>query len=396
MVVARILAVLLGVGLVGWVLDAAVRNFLLPRPTKVKMTHWLAKWGPGGLLGRLASRQDDYHRRDRLSAPRPVITLLTFQVAWLSLVFTGFALIYWGTGTALSEAFDLSGSALFTLGFATPEDAVPLALVYAEALTGLTLLAMLISYLPTIYAAFQRREFMVAKLVVRTGTRTTPWGALMDSHRTESEGLLDDMWADWEDWFVDLAETHTSLTILSFYRSPEGRNHWINTARTVLDMASLRIAVVARPEPIQAHIALRSGTIALRSLAQHLGMDVPSDPQPADPISVTQDQFRAACALMQEAGIELEGDPDQAWRDFAGWRVNYDAIVAQLGEFLAAPPDPWGSLTEPDRVNTPHTSEDEAALADELLDGDSDHGDHGANAVEDTDRAGEPSSTPSI
>lgn len=361
------------------------------------MTAWLARWGPGGLLGRLAARVDDYETRDRLSAPRPVLTLLTFQVAWLSIVFFGFAAIYWGAGADLSESLDVSGSSLFTLGFATPDDAVPLILVYVESLTGLTLLAMLISYLPTIYAAFQRREFMVAKLVVRTGSRTTPWGALIDAHRTRSQVLLDEMWADWEDWFVDLAESHTSLTVLSFYRSPEGRNHWINTARTVLDMASLRIAAMAEDEPIQAHIALRSGTLALRSMALHLGMRVPTDPQPTDPIMVTRDQFDAACALMAEADIELADDLDQAWLAFTGWRVNYDEIVGQLADFLGAPSDPWCSLTGPEATDSPHTAEEDAVRAGELLASD----DRGPVAADTSAEAGddpatEPTATPSI
>jgi len=348
MLVGHVAAVVAGVALVVWVLDAAVRNFLLPRPTRVLMTRWLASWGPGGLLGRAARRAPDYQTKDRLVAARPVLTLLTFQVAWLTLVYFGFALIYWGGGAHVHQALDQSGSALFTLGFAIPRDAVPQALVYAEALVGLTLLALLISYLPTIYAAFQRREFMVSKLVVRTGAKTTPWGALVDSQRTESLDLLDELWADWENWFVDIAESHTSLTILNFYRSPQRGNHWVKTARTVLDTASLRIAVMADPAPIQANIALRSGTLALRTVANHLGIEFPSDPKPTDPISVTREQFDAACALLVEGGLDLVEDLDQAWLDFAGWRVNYDVTICRLADFLIAPHDPWKTVAEAD------------------------------------------------
>lgn len=340
----RILAVVAGVALVAWILDAAVRTFMLPRPTRVRLTRWLARWGPGGLLGHAARRAPDYTTQDRLSVARPVLTLLTFQAAWLGLVFLGFAAVYWGGGAAGHLALDQSGSALFTLGFATPRGAVPLALVYAEALVGLTLMALLISYLPTIYAAVQRRETMVSKLVVRTGARATPWGALLDSHRTESQLLLDEMWADWEDWFVDLAESHTSLTIVNYYRSPDRGNHWIGTARTVLDMASLRIAVLAQPEPIQAHIAIRSGTLALRTVAGHLGIEFPVDPAPTDPVTVTRAQFDAACALLAGGGVRLKDDLDQAWVDFAGWRVNYDRMICGLAEHLVAPPDPWKEL----------------------------------------------------
>lgn len=125
MIVGRVAAVVAGIASVAWVLDAAVRNFLLPRATWVLMTRWLASWGPGGLLGRAARRAPDYQTKDRLVAARPVLTLLTFQVAWLTLVYFGFALIYWGSGAHVHQALDQSGSALFTLGFAIPRDAVP-------------------------------------------------------------------------------------------------------------------------------------------------------------------------------------------------------------------------------------------------------------------------------
>jgi len=43
------------------------------------------------------------------------------------------------------------------------------------------------------------------------------------------------------------------------------------------------------------------------------------------------------------AGIELVEDRDQAWRDFAGWRVNYDAVLLGLAEYVHAPYAPWTS-----------------------------------------------------
>jgi hypothetical protein len=47
-------------------------------------------------------------------------------------------------------------------------------------------------------------------------------------------------------------------------------------------------------------------------------------------------------ALANE-GLPLKDDRDQAWRDFAGWRVNYDAVLVALAVLTAAPPAPWSS-----------------------------------------------------
>ena len=34
---------------------------------------------------------------------------------------------------------------------------------------------------------------------------------------------------------------------------------------------------------------------------------------------------------LQAAGLPLKADLDQAWRDFAGWRVNYDTVLIAAG-----------------------------------------------------------------
>ena len=41
--------------------------------------------------------------------------------------------------------------------------------------------------------------------------------------------------------------------------------------------------------------------------------------------------------------MPLRADRDQAWRDFAGWRVNYDIPLVTLAGLLVAPYAPWSS-----------------------------------------------------
>ena len=36
-------------------------------------------------------------------------------------------------------------------------------------------------------------------------------------------------------------------------------------------------------------------------------------------------------------------DREQAWADFAGWRVNYDAVLIALCRLTMAPYAPWSS-----------------------------------------------------
>ena len=48
-------------------------------------------------------------------------------------------------------------------------------------------------------------------------------------------------------------------------------------------------------------------------------------------------------ARLEEVGIPIKSDRDQAWRDFAGWRVNYDTPLLSLAELTVAPYAPWTS-----------------------------------------------------
>jgi len=49
----------------------------------------------------------------------------------------------------------------------------------------------------------------------------------------------------------------------------------------------------------------------------------------------------------------MKPDRDQAWRDFAGWRVNYDAALIGLARLTMAPPAPWSSDRYADRHYLP-------------------------------------------
>ena len=70
---------------------------------------------------------------------------------------------------------------------------------------------------------------------------------------------------------------------------------------------------------------------------------------------MTREQFDAACRYLLTSGIPLVSDIDRAWDDFAGWRVNYDAVVESLAVMLVAPPSPWTTVTT---AVSPYTSGD--------------------------------------
>jgi hypothetical protein len=207
----------------------------------------------------------------------------------------------------------------------------------------LALLALLITYLPTIYNTFSRREVAVTDLAIRAGTPPTPREMLVRAHRTGFLFEMDGFWTSWMAWFTEVQETHTSYGSLSFFRSPNPHRSWVTAAGAVLDTASVRLAVLDMPRTPAAALCIRSGYLALREVAGFYGFDYDDSPAPDDPISVTRDEFDDLYDKLVEAGVPVRTDRDQAWRDFAGWRVNYDRVLVTLAGFVMAPYAPWVS-----------------------------------------------------
>ncbi|HEY5172897.1 MAG TPA: hypothetical protein VIK54_14315, partial [Acidimicrobiia bacterium] len=111
--------------------------------------------------------------------------------------------------------------------------------------------------------------------------------------------------------------------------------------------ASMRLAVLDIPPTPAAALCIRSGYLALREVAGFFGFDYDDAPAPDDPISVSRDEFDEVYARLVGAGVPVHADRDQAWRDFSGWRVNYDRVLVTLAVYVMAPYAPWVSDRSP-------------------------------------------------
>jgi hypothetical protein len=110
----------------------------------------------------------------------------------------------------------------------------------------------------------------------------------------------------------------------------------------VLDTAA--ISTRSSPSPTTPRdLLIRSGFLCLRRIADYFGIGYDPDPRPDDPISVTRREFNLLCVELEAAGVPLKPDRDQAWQDFAGWRVNYDTVLLALCVLVMAPPAIWSS-----------------------------------------------------
>ncbi|MEP7059091.1 MAG: hypothetical protein ABI828_00045 [Actinomycetota bacterium] len=348
-----ILAFIGGILLVVTALDSAVRTVLVPRALQAYLARTVFVT-VRRLFGLRTGARHTYEHRDRVLAFYAPFALLTLLATWLTFVLAGYTFLFFALGVhPLREAFLLSGSSAFTLGSATHSGLPVAVLVFSEAAIGLMLLALLITYLPSLYSAFSRREVGVTKLEVRAGQ---PASGIVLIERAWLVGRFEDLkafWQDWEDWFAEVDETHTTYGTLVYYRSPHGNQSWITAAGAVLDGAALLASCVAVPPTPEPQFTIRAGFLCLVHIAQFFHQPVNIDPAPTDPISVTREEFDAAFDQLEAAGVPMKADREQAWRDFAGWRVNYDQALISICRMTFAPPALWSSDRYPDEHYKP-------------------------------------------
>lgn len=343
MLVARIVAFVAGALLLVATLRAVVRTFVVPRGEQV-LSSRLVFLGLRPFYDTLAGRHSDATRSHAVRSRFAPTALVGLAGVWAAAVVVAFVPMYWATGgIPVREALRLSGSSLTTLGFVAAPNDPSTVLAVLEAFIGLGLVAMLIAYLPTIYGSFSRRESEVLKLEVRAGSPPSPVTFLIRLHAVGWNDRFDEIWAEWEHWFAELEESHTSQPAVVMFHSQHATNSWVTAACTVLDSAALSLAALEQEVSAQANLTLRSGFLALGAIAEFFGAPLRVDPAPTDPISVTRAEFDAVLDELAAAGVALRADRDQAWRDYAGWRVNYDDAVLALCALLKPAPALWSS-----------------------------------------------------
>jgi hypothetical protein len=345
--IGRALAAVVGAGLVLTAVNSVVQTLVVPRPVANWLTRWVDRTVDQAFW--LATRAiDDYERRDRMLAGQAAAILLSQLAAWLVLSFFGYSLLLWPfVHDGVTSAFTEAGSAMFTLGFAKPTGSVPVAIVFIAAATGLGIVTLQIAYLPTLYAAFNRRETDVALLNARAGVPS--WGPelLARTHYALGTGVstidtLPDLYERWERWAADVAESHTTYLPLVRFRSPRPLSSWVTALLAVLDSAALFLALSPKAAPVvPARLCLRSGFLCLTRIAQAMGLGVPDEPDPRGGIQLSYQEYLDAIARMRQVDFPIERDPADAWPDFVGWRVNYEQAAYAVAAEVRAVPALW-------------------------------------------------------
>jgi hypothetical protein len=337
----RWLGFVAGLGLLVSGAASIIFTLVLPRaqPSRLsdlawRATHGVTRW--------LADRFEDYETQDHVMAFAGPGSLLGLFGMWVMVFYLGYSLLLWPLlGGGFEACLRTAGSALFTLGLAGRPSGAAIAVAYAAAATGLVAVALEIAYLPTIYSAFNRRETLVTLLQSRAGAPA--WGPeILARHQlVDIMDNLPSFYRDWEGWSAELAETHSTYPVLVLFRSPSPVRSWIVALLAVLDSAALYLALCPSQAPPEARLCLRMGFVSLRHIVPAWGFQTDPDPQPDAPIQLAYEDYLDGLSRLEEAGLVLERSPEEGWKHFRAWRVNYEPAAYFLATFTSSVPAPW-------------------------------------------------------
>ena len=342
-VAGHLLAGLAGGWLIITTVSAAIRSFVLPRNESVRLNAFVFG-GVRALFNFAARHARNYAHRDRILAHYAPVGLVALPIGWLALVALGYTAIYWALGVgSLARSYELSGNSLLTLGTAGQFPVFVNAFVYSEATLGLLLLTLLISYLPTIYQAFSRREIVVAQLELRAGVPASACGLLRWLGHDHDFLNDDEHWLAWEKWLVEIDESHTSLPVLAFFRSPQAGRSWVTATGLVLDTANLLFSALDAPHSRQVELTFTAGCLALSRI--HRFFDRKAETQPAELRSASEQAaaapgrpaFAETWQALQAAGLPLRSDEEAAWQHYHERRQRYAPALDFMEKLLMAP-----------------------------------------------------------
>lgn len=343
-----IIAALAGVTLILLVLWEGFETMILPRRVtrRFRLTRFFYSitWLPWstGVRKFIAVRQ----RENLLSYYGPLSLLLLLSV-WAVGLITGFALLYWATGSAVqgrdgvSGLFTdiyLSGTTFFTLGLGdvTPRNAPARVLIVLESGMGFAFLALIIGYLPALNQAFARREVTISLLDARAGSPPTATEMLCRHGHERGMEALRSLLHDWERWSAEFLEGHLSYPVLAYFRSQHDNQSWLAAMTAVLDTCALVMTGLEGACERQAELTF--------AMARHAVVDLSlvfrASPREPGYNRLPPETLAELAGILKAKGLNLRTDAEAAER-LTDLRMMYEPYLHALSRHFNMPIPAW-------------------------------------------------------
>ncbi|HEY4026732.1 MAG TPA: potassium channel family protein [Candidatus Dormibacteraeota bacterium] len=326
------------------------QSVVTPRPMagRVRISRYatLVLWR---LCRWLALRRQDARRRETLLGNFGPAMVLVYLVLWLLLLILGYGLVLNALADQIHPHPDLSGSlyfagtSLFTIGFGDYVGVTRTARAVSIAAggTGLAVLALVITFLFSLYGAFQRRE--VAVVTLEAGAGAPPSGVtLLETFALA--GIVDQLagvFRRWQAAAAEILDSHLAYPILAYFRSSHDNDSWVSSLGAVMDAATLMLTTVdAGDSP--AMTGVKGWAKLSRAVLGHciedmvIYFDLPDERD----VGVEREDYVLARERLERAGYQLRPEPD-GWEAFRTMRAEYAGRVNALAAFWASPPALW-------------------------------------------------------
>jgi hypothetical protein len=358
MVALRVISVVIGTVVVMSVLISALETVVLPRNGFTHIARFVFAVADRVLVHPWGNKQ----RQANLRALYAPVALVSLPLVWMLSVTVGFTFLFWGIShDSWQRAFEVSGSSLFTLGFAEPDGATRVWLSFVEATIGLGLVALLISYLPTIYTAHNGREKGISLLRPFVGTPPSAVELLSNLQRS---GSLDnpELWRTMVNWLLDLDQTHTSFPALCYFPESSPDQAWVASVGAMVDAAAIMFSAadfntdghgvdqvkgpmlaLAYGLPALVRVGRAAGLpIAPPVLLAQLMNEAATGAAPPD-VSVRRPEYEDALGRLGSLFTVPESELQGCWVRFAWVRSGYDDALRGLAGLTLAAPAPWST-----------------------------------------------------
>jgi voltage-gated potassium channel Kch len=334
---------LAGLVLLGIVLWDIFQSIVVPRPTpgRLRLGRYLIPptwrlWRQIGTRARTAQATDWF-----LGLYAPGAAILLFAV-WLVIIIFADGLMLWALRGEVTphlggffDALYFAGSSVLTLGFGEiiASGGVSRIVVLVAAATGLGVVALVITFIFSLFANYQRREVLVVTLSARAKAPPSAVTLLETHGRLDMVDELPALFREWEHWAAEVLDSHVAYPLLGYFRSSHDSISWISALGAVLDSAALVVTTIQGVPRGQAHMMLKVGAHLVEDISNIRG-------ETGEASRVDEAGFAIVYEHLARAGYKLE-PRERALRAFERVRGTYAGRLEALAAFWATPAPGW-------------------------------------------------------
>ena len=171
------------------------------------------------------------------------------------------------------DALYFAGASVLTLGFGeiVASGGLSRIVVIVAAATGLGVVALVITFIFSLFANYQRREVLVVTLSARAKAPPSAVTLLETHARLDMVDELPGLFREWERWAAEVLDSHVAYPLLGYFRSSHDSISWISALGAVLDSAALVVTTIQGVPRGQAHMMLKVGAHLVEDISNVRG-----------------------------------------------------------------------------------------------------------------------------